>query len=137
MPEDEFIKHVNSLVTNLTEKDKNLRQETSRLWSTISSGYYDFTRREEEAAMVQTLTLKDLLLFCKRFICLSSSDCSRLCVHFVSTKATAAPMSVSAMNLPISLNNNLSIQQRTRIDITSISEFHRSLPLFPGPVKKR
>lgn len=46
MPDTEYEKHVNSIISKRKEKFKNLGEETNSYWSHISSGYYDFFKSE-------------------------------------------------------------------------------------------
>jgi insulysin len=48
MSDEEFEKQRQSLVDKRLEKPKNLHGESSRFWSRIGDGYYDFLRREWE-----------------------------------------------------------------------------------------
>ena len=52
MTAQEFEKHQIALSVKLLEKDKNLAQESSRLWSHVSSRYYYFDQHLQDAARV-------------------------------------------------------------------------------------
>jgi len=40
--EEEYQKHVQSLITKKLEKDKNIGEESQRYWGIIWKGFYDF-----------------------------------------------------------------------------------------------
>ena len=46
MSEQDFQKHVQAVITSVSEKDQNLSQESNRWWRHIHSGYYDFDSGE-------------------------------------------------------------------------------------------
>lgn len=46
MSEEDFVVARQGLISKKTEKPKNLHGESSRFWTAIGDGYYDFDRRE-------------------------------------------------------------------------------------------
>lgn len=88
MPESEFESHKKSLVNKRLEKLKNLHQETSRLWAYISSEYYDFQQRDQEAENIRPLTKSDMMAFFHHFIHPTSEQRAKLSIHMM---AQASP----------------------------------------------
>ncbi|MBT6503304.1 MAG: hypothetical protein HOK67_25720 [Deltaproteobacteria bacterium] len=67
--EDEFSQYKEALVAKRLEMPKNLQEETNRYWGEISSGRYDFTRRDSEIDELKKLKLADIKnLFKKMFV---------------------------------------------------------------------
>ncbi|CAG8596514.1 4609_t:CDS:10, partial [Acaulospora morrowiae] len=87
MPEEEYQKQVQSLITKKLEKPKNLSQEARRYWEHINSGYYDFDKVENEVSEIRKITKSDLLEFYKALICPSSPVQRKLSVHMRSQKS--------------------------------------------------
>lgn len=54
MTPEEYAKHQNALAARMLEKDKNLGQESSRLWTHVSSRYYYFEQHVEDAERVSS-----------------------------------------------------------------------------------
>jgi len=52
MPEQEYQKQIQSFITKMLEKPKNLFQETQRYWDPISTGYYDFERGKKKKKII-------------------------------------------------------------------------------------
>lgn len=61
MSPEEFKMNIVSVVTKNTERPKNLAEEASRYWSTISLGFYNFRLQEDVALNVQEITKHELL----------------------------------------------------------------------------
>ncbi len=49
------------MVASLLEKDKNMYQETNRLWGHISSRYYDFKQHVLDADGVLLIYISEIL----------------------------------------------------------------------------
>lgn len=60
MTEDTFTQFKEALIARRREAPKNLQEETLRYWTAISSGWYDFERREKEIKELQTLSLAEV-----------------------------------------------------------------------------
>ena len=97
MPADEFEAHKKSLINKRLEKLKNLHQETSRLWTHISSEYYDFWQRDKEAEHIRPLTKTDMTEFFKYYIDPTSPHRAKLSVHMV---AQATPKAFAGSMTP-------------------------------------
>ncbi|CDK28106.1 unnamed protein product [Kuraishia capsulata CBS 1993] len=65
MDEAEYVKHVNGLVSKKTQKLKNLKEEFSRFWNSIATGFYDFDKRAADVEILKTITKAELLEFYK------------------------------------------------------------------------
>ena len=65
MTSEEFESEKVSLIAKLLEKDKNLAQISYRMWSAISSGEYDFMKKEKIVKIIETLTQEDVVDFFK------------------------------------------------------------------------
>ncbi|CAG8520517.1 10648_t:CDS:2, partial [Scutellospora calospora] len=123
MPEEEYQKQVQSLITKKLEKPKNLYQEIRRHWNHIDSGYYDFDQAE-----LRTITKLELLDFYKQLIHPSSPIQKKLSVHLRSQKSIKKPK-------PIDINHIyscLSIQGFNTITIESLQTFLSSKEIMDG-----
>ena len=81
MSDEIFESHKRSLINKRLEKVKNLTQEHGRIWSFISSEYYDFFQRDQQAEQIQSLTKEDLTKFFNRYIDPQSPQRAKLSVH--------------------------------------------------------
>ncbi|TPX70225.1 hypothetical protein SpCBS45565_g01950 [Spizellomyces sp. 'palustris'] len=84
---DEYAKHQAALAARMLEKDKNLGQESHRLWTHVSSRYYNFDQHIEDADLVKCVTQDSLLEFYDTFIALSAPERRKLSVHVRSQKS--------------------------------------------------
>ncbi|QPG77399.1 hypothetical protein FOA43_004812 [Brettanomyces nanus] len=83
MKESEFKKHVDAVVTRKLQKVKNLREERTRFWNRIASGYYDFDRREQDVALLKSFTIGELRRYYKTHV-LDESVSGKLIIHLQS-----------------------------------------------------
>lgn len=58
MDAEEFARHKSSLVSNKLTSDTSMGQEADRAWEQVFSTRYEFVSREQEAAMLQDVTLQ-------------------------------------------------------------------------------
>ncbi|KAG0267649.1 Insulinase (Peptidase M16) [Actinomortierella ambigua] len=86
MTDQEYHKQVASLIQKKMEKDKNLRVETHRYWSHITSGYFEFDEINADVAEMQKLTKADILEFALEAILPSGDKTRKLSVHLLSQK---------------------------------------------------
>ncbi|KAI8809513.1 Metalloenzyme, LuxS/M16 peptidase-like protein [Cladochytrium replicatum] len=86
MSSEAYAKHQNALVARLTEKDKNLQQTSSTLYSHIMSGYYNFDQDNEDSKLVPGVSKAELLAFYDAHIAVSSALRRKLSTHIRSTK---------------------------------------------------
>ncbi|TCD63052.1 hypothetical protein EIP91_006039 [Steccherinum ochraceum] len=82
-PED-FQSQKDGLIMKLLEREKNLREETSRFWNHIKSGYYDFLEHETDSVTVNDLTLQEVLVAFDRYALPSSRTRKKMSVHLKS-----------------------------------------------------
>ncbi|KAI8825830.1 Metalloenzyme, LuxS/M16 peptidase-like protein [Fimicolochytrium jonesii] len=87
MTPEEFKKHQNALAARLLEKDKNLAQESHRLWTHVSSRYYNFEQHVEDAARIHEVQQAELVNFYEEHIAVGSAFRRKLSVHVRSQKA--------------------------------------------------
>jgi insulysin len=88
MPLTEFVKFKKGLASKLTEKDKNLAQESKRYWSQVNARYYDFTSHCTDAEAVLSMDPSDILQFYENCIAVESPLRRKLSVHLVSQKCS-------------------------------------------------
>jgi insulysin len=81
MSVEDFQDNVNSLCEGLLEKPKNLSEESHRHWELITNQSYHFSRLQDIAALIRTLTLEDVMQFFDRYILASSPHRRKLSVH--------------------------------------------------------
>ncbi|KAI0077374.1 LuxS/MPP-like metallohydrolase [Panus rudis PR-1116 ss-1] len=84
MSEEEFEGKKDGLAIRMLEKTKNLRDEASRFWNHIRSGYYDFLQHEVDANAVRSLQLRDVLEAYNRYVSPSSRARKKMSAHVVS-----------------------------------------------------
>ena len=69
MTDEEFNTARDSVLTNVAEKDKNQREDFSRIYnSEICSHRYQFDRQEREIEMIKTLTRAEFQAYFDRVI---------------------------------------------------------------------
>ncbi|KAF9978161.1 Insulinase (Peptidase M16) [Actinomortierella ambigua] len=86
MTEQEYNKQVASLIQKKMEKDKNLRVETHRYWTHITSGYFEFDEIQADVEEMRKLTKEDILAFVLDAILPSGKSTRKLSVHLLSQK---------------------------------------------------
>jgi insulysin len=86
---EQFEKHKKSLCSKLNEKFKNLGHESSRLWSHVTSRYFDFEQNQKDAAYIESITQQDLVDFYNAFLHPAASQRRKLSVHIVSKKCSS------------------------------------------------
>ncbi|RHY27562.1 hypothetical protein DYB32_006693 [Aphanomyces invadans] len=88
---DEFQKNLQAVVDALLDKPKAASEECSRFWSEISAETYLFTRRQDLAAVVRTLTIPDILAPFDRYI--RGPQRSKCSVHLLGHQHVVADLS--------------------------------------------
>ncbi|KAJ3300130.1 Insulinase (Peptidase M16) [Borealophlyctis nickersoniae] len=86
MTPEEYSKHQAALAAKLLEKDKNLGQESGRLWSHVNSRYYNFEQHVIDAKTVKEISQASMLEFYEEHIAVSSPTRRKLSVHIRSQK---------------------------------------------------
>ena len=67
---DEMLKtNIQAVTEKLTEKPKNLNQETGNHWEEIKNGTYLFLRKHQLANYLKTISLTDCMNFFDEYIC--------------------------------------------------------------------
>ncbi|KAI0718393.1 LuxS/MPP-like metallohydrolase [Cerioporus squamosus] len=61
MTDAEFESRKEGLINKKLERVKNLAEETTRFWTRIRAGHYDFLRHETDAATIRALTLSEVI----------------------------------------------------------------------------
>ncbi|EKM58998.1 uncharacterized protein PHACADRAFT_249147 [Phanerochaete carnosa HHB-10118-sp] len=90
-----FAELKSALVLKLLERPKNLAEETSQFWYQIEGGYYDFLRREVDAATVESLTLDEVLAAYDAFVLPQATTRRKLSAHLVAAQTENTPRSTS------------------------------------------
>ncbi|KAK9476376.1 Metalloenzyme, LuxS/M16 peptidase-like protein [Lipomyces japonicus] len=91
LSDEEFQKHVKSLINKRLEKLKNLSEETNRYWNHIQSGYYDFYRNTNEATLLPLITKDEVLELFNEYVHPSSKTRSKVIVELKSQCAPPLP----------------------------------------------
>ncbi|CCD27116.1 metalloendopeptidase NDAI_0J02240 [Naumovozyma dairenensis CBS 421] len=82
MSDEDFTKHKDALCKSLTQKFKNMNEESIRYSSAIYLGDYNFMHRVKKAKLVEELTKQQIIEFYEKYI--MNEDSSRLIVHLKS-----------------------------------------------------
>ncbi|KAJ3219441.1 Insulinase (Peptidase M16) [Dinochytrium kinnereticum] len=131
MPEEEYAKHGQALVSRLTEKDKNLNEESNRWWAHISSRYYDFNQNLRDAEKIKSITREDILKFFDDMVDPLSSSSRKLSIHMRSHSIPkAAPEVLAAAK---EAETKISPTQKV-IGVDDLPLFRMGLHLGPGAV---
>ncbi|KAH9855602.1 LuxS/MPP-like metallohydrolase [Lenzites betulinus] len=90
---DEFAQHKEGLIVKTLERAKNLGEETARFWGQIRSGFYDFLRKEEDAALIRALALPEVIATYDALVRPSTGAHTRkkLAVHLLAQEPGANP----------------------------------------------
>ncbi|CUM65732.1 uncharacterized protein PRCAT00003380001 [Priceomyces carsonii] len=88
---DQFNKFKQSLKTKKLAKLKNLNEEASRFWESITSGYYNFEERCKHAEYLDHITRADFVAFFNNYISDESDISSRLVMHLSSQSPPNQP----------------------------------------------
>ncbi|KAI8847500.1 Metalloenzyme, LuxS/M16 peptidase-like protein [Chytridium lagenaria] len=131
MTDEEYAKNVNSMASRLTEKDKNLNEESNRWWAHISSRYYDFNQNLRDAEKVKFITRDDILRFFDEIVSPESPTCRKISVHLRSHSLPQADaeMLATAEKAAAALAPGQKV-----IGVEELHLFRMGLPLGPGAV---
>ena len=91
MPEDEFQNHRQALIDAKLEKDKKLRQESSRYWGEIPLGTFDFERHLHDAAALEKLTKPQLIAFWAEHLDAAAPQRKKLCSQVFAAQHSLPP----------------------------------------------
>jgi insulysin len=89
LTKEQFEKHKKSLGSKLNEKFKNLGHESSRLWSHVTSRYYDFNQNQNDATFIETITQGEVVDFYAEYLHPDATKRRKLSVHIVSKKCSS------------------------------------------------
>lgn len=81
MPEEQFSKYRQSLVSLLTGNNTQLSEESDKFWEQIVTFNNDFQQRFVDAKGVSELSKEDLIQFAKQFIVKGAPERRKLAVH--------------------------------------------------------
>ena len=110
------------LINTWELQSKNLGEESSRYWHVIMNQSYQFTRLQDIAQHVKTLTKDRVLRFFDKYVALNAPCRHKLCVH-VFAKQHQERMGQKAKLEGVDADNV--------VIVNSPVEFKRSMPLFP------
>ena len=96
LTDEELAKHADSIVARLLEKNKNLNQESKKIWAHIYSQYYDFDLHIRDAENVKKVKKEDLIQFYKDFVSVDAPRRRKLSAHLISQKVNGAEDLVQA-----------------------------------------
>ncbi|KAF9155375.1 Insulinase (Peptidase M16) [Linnemannia schmuckeri] len=82
----DFERQVQSLIDKKLRKDMKLREETTKYWGQITSGYYDFWQIPEEVEIMRGITLEDARRFFAEWILPGAGRAKKVSVHIRSQK---------------------------------------------------
>ncbi|RPD65209.1 LuxS/MPP-like metallohydrolase [Lentinus tigrinus ALCF2SS1-6] len=101
MTEAEFETHKEGLIMKKLERAKNLSEETTRYWTRIRAGHYDFLRHETDAAAIRSLTLSEVVEAYNTFLRPSTGLRSRkkLSVQLISQQVKETPESTTQIQI--------------------------------------
>ncbi|KAL2919739.1 metalloprotease [Polyrhizophydium stewartii] len=112
MPSEEYAEHQAALVGRITENDKNLDEESERLWSHISPIYYDFEQHLLDAEQIPLVSKDSLLAFFRKHFAPSSNARRKVSVHMRSQKlaaGAAGPEGEAVLARSVVLDENVNL----------------------------
>ncbi|KAF8425470.1 Metalloenzyme, LuxS/M16 peptidase-like protein [Tirmania nivea] len=98
MSDEDFKKHVTSQINKKLEKVKNLTQESGRYWMYIGDEFYDFIQRDEEVAILRTITKQEIVDFYEKYISPASPQRAKLSIHLIAEKSTEKNKASNLLN---------------------------------------
>uniref|UniRef100_A0A3P9HS55 Insulin-degrading enzyme n=1 Tax=Oryzias latipes TaxID=8090 RepID=A0A3P9HS55_ORYLA len=130
MSEEAFQKHIQALAIRRLDKPKKLSAECAKHWGEIISQQYNFDRDNIEVAHLKTLTKEAIMNFYRERLTVQALKRHKVSVHVLSREMDSCPI---VGEFPSQNDFNLapapSLPQPTPIQ--DMTEFKRSLPLFP------
>ncbi|KAM4730097.1 insulin-degrading enzyme isoform 1-T1 [Anableps anableps] len=130
MSEEAFQKHIQALAIRRLDKPKKLSAECAKYWGEIISQQYNFDRDNVEVAHLKTLTKENIMHFYRERLTVEAAKRHKVSVHVLSREMDSCPIvgEFPAQN-DVNLAPAPSLPQPTLIQ--DMTEFKRSLPLFP------
>ncbi|XP_008428221.1 insulin-degrading enzyme isoform X2 [Poecilia reticulata] len=130
MSEEAFQKHIQALAIRRLDKPKKLSAECAKYWGEIISQQYNFDRDNIEVAHLKTLTKENIMQFYRERLTVEAAKRHKVSVHVLSREMDSCPIvgEFPAQN-DVNLAPAPSLPQPSLIQ--DMTEFKRSLPLFP------
>ncbi|XP_054654801.1 insulin-degrading enzyme isoform X2 [Dunckerocampus dactyliophorus] len=130
MSDEAFQKHIQALAIRRLDKPKKLSAECAKYWGEIISQQYHFDRDNVEVAHLKTLTKDDIMQFYRERLTLTAPKRHKVSVHVLSREMDTCPVvgEFPAQN-DVNLAPAPSLPQPSLVQ--DMTEFKRSLPLFP------
>uniref|UniRef100_A0A3B5LE54 Insulin-degrading enzyme n=1 Tax=Xiphophorus couchianus TaxID=32473 RepID=A0A3B5LE54_9TELE len=130
MSEEAFQKHIQALAIRRLDKPKKLSAECAKYWGEIISQQYNFDRDNMEVAHLKTLTKENIMQFYRERLTVEAAKRHKVSVHVLSREMDSCPIvgEFPAQN-DVNLAPAPSLPQPALIQ--DMTEFKRSLPLFP------
>uniref|UniRef100_A0A671U714 Insulin-degrading enzyme n=1 Tax=Sparus aurata TaxID=8175 RepID=A0A671U714_SPAAU len=130
MNEEAFQKHIQALAIRRLDKPKKLSAECAKYWGEIISQQYNFDRDNIEVAYLKTLTKENIMQFYRDRLTVEAPKRHKVSVHVLSREMDSCPIvgEFPAQN-DVNLAPAPSLPQPTLVQ--DMTEFKRSLPLFP------
>ncbi|XP_021171992.2 insulin-degrading enzyme isoform X2 [Fundulus heteroclitus] len=130
MSDEAFQKHIQALAIRRLDKPKKLSAECAKYWGEIISQQYNFDRDNIEVAHLKTLTKENIINFYRERLTVEAPKRHKVSVHVLSREMDSCPIvgEFPAQN-DVNLAPAPSLPQP--ILVQDMTEFKRSLPLFP------
>ncbi|KAI5961327.1 STE23 [Candida theae] len=68
LTDENFDKFKQALIDAKLQKIKHLGEETSRLWNSITDGYYEFDARQKHASLLEKITKEEFIRFFSEYV---------------------------------------------------------------------
>uniref|UniRef100_A0A673HXW9 Insulin-degrading enzyme-like n=1 Tax=Sinocyclocheilus rhinocerous TaxID=307959 RepID=A0A673HXW9_9TELE len=130
MGEEAFQKHIQALAIRRLDKPKKLAAECAEYWGEIISQQYNFDRDNIEVAYLKTLTKEHIMQFYRDLLAIDAPRRHKVSVHVLAREMDSCPLvgEFPAQN-DVNLAPAPSLPQPSLVQ--DMTEFKRSLPLFP------
>uniref|UniRef100_A0A8D0DH37 Insulin-degrading enzyme n=1 Tax=Sander lucioperca TaxID=283035 RepID=A0A8D0DH37_SANLU len=130
MSEEAFQKHIQALAIRRLDKPKKLSAECAKYWGEIISQQYHFDRDNTEVSYLKTLSKENIMHFYRDRLTVEAPKRHKVSVHVLSREMDSCPIvgEFPAQN-DVNLAPAPSLPQPTLVQ--DMTEFKRSLPLFP------
>ncbi|XP_034755125.1 insulin-degrading enzyme isoform X2 [Etheostoma cragini] len=130
MSEEAFQKHIQALAIRRLDKPKKLSAECAKYWGEIISQQYNFDRDNTEVSYLKTLSKENIMHFYRDRLTVEAPKRHKVSVHVLSREMDSCPIvgEFPAQN-DVNLAPAPSLPQPTLVQ--DMTEFKRSLPLFP------
>lgn len=130
MADEAFQKHIQALAIRRLDKPKKLSAECAKYWGEIISQQYNFDRDNTEVSYLKTLTKENVMHFYRERLMVDAPKRHKVSVHVLSREMDSCPIvgEFPAQN-DVNLAPAPSLPQPTLVQ--DMTEFKRSLPLFP------